>query len=216
MAQPDPFIQQFEAIPSFGGGPLSNAAAAPAGPVAQETSDFEKAFDIDPNTGNAPTQVPTVGTSLGKPETYTDEWAKAPTGTPPVRTWVDPAAQDRGEFAAAWYDTPVTGVAMGTEELPKEPAPAPTVQPAAPAATPAPRYRVSYNGPTDSSDGLTTVMDQDGKVVHTMSGTDGNVAFGNRGEITQEELMKSGWNPPAAVPAATTPAATTAPVQPPL
>lgn len=78
--------------------PLQTAAAAPG---------------IDPNTliaaspDTSPAPSPTA--IADEKETFTDEWAKNPTGDAPVRTFLDPTkrAGPDGNYLSAFYDTPV-------------------------------------------------------------------------------------------------------------
>lgn len=189
-----------------------NPNAAPAVPMPPDLGDFQKIADqqpiinpgappttpgaIDPNTGGlqAPPAKPQMP-RIGEQEEYVDEWAKDPSGMPPVRTWVDPTMRDPdgdGEYLSAWHDTPATPLTDAVAETPvatPEPTPAPVAAPR--------KYRVSYQGPTQSDDGTTTIMDDTGKVVHTVNGLVGQNAFNNRSEIDESELSKVGYAPPA-------------------
>jgi DNA polymerase-3 subunit gamma/tau len=102
---------------------------------------------IDPNTGIVQPAMPPAPTPAMEQKQFVDEWAKAPSGDAPTRTWLDASAQQtpEGQYLSAWYDTPVAaapaapaGPAHATQTVAPPPPAAAPAAPAAPAATPAP------------------------------------------------------------------------------
>lgn len=128
--------------------------------------------NVDPNTGlpQQPAAPSNAAATLNDQQKFVDEWARDPTGAPPVRTFVDPTQQQvrpaSGDpYMQAWYDTPLQDAAAATnpsglpavsvEQLP-EPAPAAAADPAAPhtlsAKNPADLASVSMNGNSGASE----------------------------------------------------------------
>jgi hypothetical protein len=158
---------------------------------------------IDPNTGKADTPLQDAVAAapvLTPQEQYVDEWAKDPTGNPPVRTWVDPTARDAsdGTYEAAFNDTPV-------EEI-GDPAPPVTTAPAALTPTPKPvdntQYQVYTGGMTDANDnpGGTIRNLTTGEVFNldaTQAGALRQASIGQMGTAYgAEQLAAAGWSAP--------------------
>ena len=217
---PDAGVGQFTGPFANAGQGLSSVPADPASelmqqqPIAPVPTDGSN-FDALPTTPTGTTSTDPIAAALATSSNYssaspyvsgvTEGGDVGRQADRPDRLAIDDTMSAEEQYRRAWQNEANDYYGSDVDKVAVTPEAAPVAESVTAQAAAAPvEYGISYQGPTDSSDGEATVYDKaTGRVIKQFPGTSLYQRLSGIGSINSDQLKEyTGWSDDAATPAA--------------